>query len=375
MPESLSYVEQLLRDRAEVFGRDVLLPLERELASGADRRTLRARVVAASKAAGLFGMTQPAAFGGTEAGPLALTIVRDGLASACLASLAGAVFGPSPGVLAGSTEPLRGRYLGPLLAGEKRGAFAFTEPDDAPFHTCAERRGETLVVRGRKSYVTGGADADFLNVLAEVEGEGRAMLVIDRDAPGVVIEKRFESLDGSHHAAFRFDDVVIDAGLTIGRAGDGMSRAMRQIGDTRLAIAATAVGRMRYTLDFLTTHLAAPHRSGDRLGDREGVRLRFAELRINTFAARSMVYRTARLAERAENVVNEGIACKVFTTETLGEVVDGAIQLVGGAALTVGHPLERLYREVRVLRIAEGANDVLRLNLARGRLELALGKL
>jgi alkylation response protein AidB-like acyl-CoA dehydrogenase len=111
------------------------------------------------------------------------------------------------------------------------------------------------------------------------------------------------------------------------------------------------------------------------LGVREGVRLRYADLRIRAFAARSMVYRTARMAAAGENIVNEGIACKVFATEMLSDVVDGGIQLVGGKALTVGHPLEKLYRQARSLRLAEGASDVLRLNLARGRLDLDKGVL
>ena len=88
-----------------------------------------------------------------------------------------------------------------------------------------------------------------------------------------------------------------------------------------------------------------------------------------------MVYRTARLADAGENIVNEGIACKVMATETIGSVVDSAIQLVGGNALVTGHPLERLYRQVRSLRLAEGGSDVLRLNLARGRLELNKGRI
>ena len=108
---------------------------------------------------------------------------------------------------------------------------------------------------------------------------------------------------------------------------------------------------------------------------REGVRLRYADLRIRTFAARSMLYRTARLGDAGANIVNEGIACKVFATETVGDVVDTAIQLVGGKALTVGHPLERLYREVRALRLTEGASDVLRLNLVRGNLDMDKGVL
>ena len=84
-------------------------------------------------------------------------------------------------------------------------------------------------------------------------------------------------------------------------------------------------------------------------------------------------HRTARLADAGENIVNEGIACKVFASEAVGEIVDTSIQLVGGVALIEGHPLELLYRKVRSLRLAEGGSDVLRLNLARGKLELNKG--
>ncbi len=103
--------------------------------------------------------------------------------------------------------------------------------------------------------------------------------------------------------------------------------------------------------------------------------MRYAELRIQAYAARSMLYRTARLADSGENIVNEGIACKVFASEAVGEIVDIAIQLVGGVALIEGHPLEVLYRQVRALRLAEGGSDVLRLNLARGKLELNKGRI
>jgi alkylation response protein AidB-like acyl-CoA dehydrogenase len=88
-----------------------------------------------------------------------------------------------------------------------------------------------------------------------------------------------------------------------------------------------------------------------------------------------MLYRTARLADRGENIVNEAMACKVFATEAIGELVDTGIQLVGGAALVEGHPLERLYRQVRAWRLAEGASDVLRLNIGRGILELGKGRI
>jgi alkylation response protein AidB-like acyl-CoA dehydrogenase len=376
MPESISAELVLLRQRAERFATVVLIPNQTALATGrVDRVAIRDEVTRAARGAGFFAMTQPRSCGGSEAGLLAMTVVRDTLAG-YNTGLDAFVFGPEPGVLAGCAEPLHSMYLKPLLNGGKRAGFAFTEPDDAGHFTRAVAAADgALVVNGRKSYVTGGGDADFLNTLVEVEGQGRALLVIDAHAPGVVIEQRFESMDGSHHAAFRFDAVQVPVDRLIGRPGEGMLRALGQIGNTRLAIAAKAVGLARWAVGFVHNHLQAPHHSGEPLGAHEGVRLRYAELRIRTFAARSMVYRTARLGEAGANIVNEGVACKVFATETVGEVVDTAMQLVGGKALTVGHPLERLYREVRALRIAEGASDVLRLNLARGSLDLNKGVL
>jgi alkylation response protein AidB-like acyl-CoA dehydrogenase len=376
MPESIAAELVALRQQAERFANDVLIPNQTHLATGhVDRSTARQQVTRASRDAGLFAMTQPKSFGGTEAGLLAMTVVRDTLAS-YNTGLGHFVFGPGPGVLAGCTEPLRSLYLQPLLSGVKRSGFAFTEPDDAAHFTRAiPAAGSVFLVSGRKSYVTGGGDADFINTLVDIPDQGRAMLVIDTHAPGVTLERRFESMDGSHHAAFSFDQVRVPADRLIGHAGEGLPRAMRQIGDTRLAIAAEAVGLARWAVEFTKAHLQAPHHSGEPLGAREGVRMRYADLRIRTFAARSMLYRTARLGETGENIVNEGIACKVYATETVADVVDTAIQLVGGKALTVGHPLERFYREVRVLRLAEGASDVLRLNLARGSLDLNKGVL
>ena len=376
MPESLTPELIALRMLAERFATDVLAPTQTELrAEAIAASAARARVTRAARDAGLYGMTQPKSCGGTEAGPLALTVVRDTLAG-FNTGLDRWCFGPAPGVLDSCSEPLRSLYLLPMLAGEKSAGFAFTEPDDAAHFTQAVAKDSaTFTVTGRKSYVTRGAEADFLNTLVEIDGRGRALLVIDTVAPGVTLERRFETIDGSHHAAFSFDAVEVPAQHMIGRPGEGLPRALRQIGDTRLAIAARAVGLARWAVNFTHAHLKAPHRSGEALGAREGVRLRYADMRIQTLAARSLVYRTARLGERGANIVNESSACKVHATETVGAVVDTAMQLIGGEALGVDHPLARLYREVRALRIAEGASDILRLSLARGALDLDKGVL
>ena len=371
MPDHLPPETSALCDRVERLARDVLVPIRDDTNLDAAERARRVRD--ASKESGVYPMAQPVEFGG-GATLLALTAVRDTLGAHNVCHLPG-IFGPGPGVLAGVGEPLRSSHLVPLLAGDKRAAFGFTEPDDAERATWGVLDGDTLTVNGQKSYVTGGASADFINVLVEIEERGSAMVVIDRDTPGVHIRRTFGSVDGSHHAHLEFRDVGVPAGHIIGEPGRGLPRAMRQIGDTRLAMAAESVGLCRWVIDFVTEHITGGHRSGTPLGSREGVRLRYADMRIQAYAARSMVYRTARLGDAGENIINEGIASKVFATEAVGDIVDMGIQLVGGAALRSGHPLEALYRRVRALRLAEGASDVLRLNLARGRLDLAKGRI
>ena len=364
MPEQLSSQLIELRERCAAFAKDHMLPL-----ADSDRASAAVQVREASKAAGLFTMTQPA----HAAGQLALCVARETLAAANPPAL-DAVFGPGAGVLGSVGEPLASSHLTPLLAGEKRGSFGFTEPDDAE-PTAGIIDGDALTINGQKSYVTGGADADFINALVRIEGHGPSMVVIDTDTQGVILEKRFNSLDGSHHAAFRFDNVQVPVSHVIGEPGQGLPKALRQIGDVRLLFAAQACGYLIWVMDLLQSHLQSPDKDGAPRGNKDVVRWHYADLRIKAFAARSMLYRTARLADAGENIVNEGMACKVFATECIGEAVDTAIQLVGGGALIDDHPLALLYKKVRAWRLAEGASDVLRLNIGRGILELGKGRI
>ena len=369
MPDQLSAADKQFQSELQQFASEEL-----EIRSGESPDQRRARIIQASKTIGLFKKTQPKEFGGEPGSLVQLTLARE-LFAATRKPDVSAAFGPAPGVLAGATGRLKTDYLEPLLAGEKRGAFAFTEADDAPRHSWAKRDGDDYLVTGAKSYVTGGADADFMNALIHIDDEGPAMMVIDTQAPGVTTTGKFASTDGSHHVAFRFEDVRVGADMVVGKPGEGLPRALRQIGDTRLVIAATCCGLMRWTIDYLDAHIRKPHRGGKALSELESVRLRYATARIDAFAARSMLYRTARLGDAGENIVNESIATKVFASEAAAKVIDIAIQLVGGQALREGHPLAALYNEVRVYQLTEGASDVLRLNLARGALELNKGRI
>lgn len=378
MPESIDAERRALRIRAEDFVVG-LRPVEEKLALGESRESVRAEVITKSQTAGFYGMTQPHAVGGSEADALSLTVVREVIAAANL-EVASFVFGPRPGVLSAAEGRLREEYLLPHLKGEKRGTFGFTESDTAPRPTWARQTDDELVVTGLKSFVTKARGADFISALVNVEKDdsgvgGTAMVVIDFDTPGVTFERDFSTLEGGDHAAIRFEGVRVPKWRVVGRLGEGMPRALQNISIVRMSLSAEACGVMQYALKYLTDHIVAPHRSGVPLADREGVRLRYADMRIEAYAARSMLYRTARMVDSEANDVNEVMCCKVFCTEVAGRIVDQAVQLVGGNALTSGHPLERLYRQVRSMRFTEGASDILRLNVARGKLELGLGEL
>lgn len=385
MPDFLIPELAALRAAAEtlIAELDDISTQERAEATGDDSvagdGTAGDRVRQRSRELGLYGLTQPSELGGTGAGPLALTVVRETLAAANH-SLTRYALGPRPGILGEARGNLRARYLQPLLSGKKRGAFAFTEPPDAKQPTSAVREGDDLIINGRKAYVTGGADADFYMTLVNVRAPdpanaGTAMLVVDRSSPGLTLAEEFRSLEGGHHVSLVFENVRAPIANVIGKIGEGLPRALRNISDVRLAMAAESTGLAIWTIDFTTERLRQPHRSGSPLGEHEAIRLRFADMRIETYAARSMLYRTARLADAGENVINEVMATKIFATEMVGRVVDGAVQLFGGQALIQGHPLEKLYRRVRSMRLAEGASDLLRLNLSKGRLELDKGRL
>ena len=383
MPESLTPEQQDLRARVTAFMTDEVSPLEESIDADEPvpeetRRHARER----SRAAGIYGLTQPVEYGGTYAGAVALAIGREAVAAAN-SRLSDCVFGPGPGVLHAAEGDLRERYLAPLMRGDLRAAWAFTEgapTGESGRPTWAERDDDALVVTGRKAYVTGGAQADFFAAVVNVESSdgapgGPAVVLIDRHTAGVSIEREFTSLDGSGHVELRLDRVRTPLANVVGRVGEGMPRALNTISEERIGSAAHAAGLAMWAVDFVTGHVTRPHRSGTPLAERDGVRLRYADMRIDTYAARSMLYRTARLLDSGDAAINEIMAAKVFCTETAGRVVDQAVQLTGGQALVTGHPLERLYREVRSMRLAGGASDILRLHIARGVFEFEAGRL
>ena len=326
---------------------------------------------------GYYRMSQPVGLGGQGASPMQMVVARETIAKLGVLSPT-SVIGPEPGLLSEVEGSLKADYLIPLLEGEKKASFAFTESkSDSP--TVADWDGDDLVVSGRKSYVSGGHLSDFMSVVLTVDSQkttdknGPAVVIVDSDSKGIEMGEPFYSLDGSSHVEVEFKSVKVDAKNVIGEIGQGIPRALGNIMQERIEQAATSVGLALYALDVVTSHLKKPHRSGGTLSDLEGVRLRYSDMRINSFAARSVLYRVGRLLDSGDEAINEVTTAKIFCTETASSVVDTAVQLVGGQALIKGHPLEEIYRKMRSMRIAGGASDVLRLNLSKGVFEFDSG--
>ncbi len=398
MPDFLNPDQAILRDRAESLAQRITelvkaqppeagQPGAEEPEDDGTAADLYIAIMAASKEAGIWDLTQQDTVpvsdqenptsGATPA--LDLVIVRDALSRRNVGHLAG-IFGPAPTLLSGASEPLRTKMLSKYLSGELRGSFGFTEPADATRSTWARTEGDELVVNGQKSYVTGGADAHFINTLVEVENSGPAMVFIETDRPGVKLVRRFGSLDGSHHAAFAFTDVRVPTSHVLGQPGKGMGRALSQISGVRMALAANSVGLCAFVIDLVEQHLgrhsakASSGKTGSIAGH-ETARSKLGALRVSAYAARSAVYRTARIIDAGENSVNEVMAAKAIATETVGQLVDEAVQIMGGQALANTHALSEILRRVRSFRLVEGPTDVLYANIARGSLDLDLGRI
>ena len=335
---------------------------------------LRREIARRSDQAGFYQLAVPESDGGLGGGPRTMTAAREalGLSGNPFASR---VLGSGPGImrLADNDAQREELYL-PVMRGERTAAFAFTEalrsdgqrePTQA-VRSKLEDGSNGFKVTGAKGFVTGGASSDWLVVVANVPDEGTALLVVDREAEGVTEGELGASIDGSTHSPFTFDAVPVPESRLLGAVGDGLPRAMQNIDSMRLGVAADCVGWSRWVTRTTLKRIEGPHRSGQPLAEQQQVQAIFADMVADTFAARTALYQAAEAREADEPTAGTQVAtAKWLASECLHRTVDRAIQLHGAQALLRGHPLERLYRTSRSLRIAEGPTELLRLTVAR----------
>ncbi len=272
------------------------------------------------------------------------------------------------------TDVQRG-WLARTRAGTAIAGFALTEPgagsDVAQTATVARREGTGWVLEGEKTYISNGGIADLYVVIARTgEGEGAKGLsafLMPADAPGLSVAERIEVMAPHPLARLRLDCVRMGEGALIGVAGQGFKVAMTVLDHFRPTVGAAALGFARRALDEALARVARVRPGGGRLADHQIVQGHLADMALKIDAAALLVYRAAWAKDAgAARISREAAMAKLYATEAAQEVIDMAVQLHGGDGVRTGVAVEGLYREIRALRIYEGASDVQRMVIARG---------
>ena len=296
---------------------------------------------------------------------------RDGLADFAFAMQG---LGSASIALFGSAE-LKARYLPPVRDGRAIAAFALSEPeagsDVAALATTAEPDGPShLRVDGSKTWISNGGIADHYVVFVRTgEGpgaKGLSALVVDATTPGLHVAERIEVIAPHPLATLRFDGVRVPVGNRLGRPGDGFKVAMATLDVFRATVGAAALGFARRALRESVERAASRKLFGAPLADLQMTQAAIADSASEVDASALLVYRAAWTKDQgAERVTREAATAKMFATEAAQRVIDRAVQLHGGLGVTKGVKVEELYREIRALRIYEGATEVQKVVIAR----------
>jgi len=315
----------------------------------------------------------------------ALCIARETLAYADgLADFAFAMqgLGSGPITLAGDSAQ-RARWLPKVAAGDAIAAFALSEPlagsDVGAMTTSARRDGDAWVLGGAKTWVSNGGIADFYCVFAREPAttgtRGISAFVVPADAPGLRVAERIDVIAPHPLARLEFDECRVPADALLGTAGDGFKLAMRTLDVFRASVAAAALGFARRALDEAVAHARQRPMFGGRQADLQLTQATLGEMATAIDAAALLTYRAAwRRDVQKLRATREAAMAKMTATESAQRVIDAAVQLFGGRGVARGEIVERLYREIRSLRIYEGATEVQKLIVGRDVLESVEGR-
>jgi acyl-CoA dehydrogenase len=272
------------------------------------------------------------------------------------------------------SDAQRAELIPRVVAGEAITAFALSEPeagsDVAALAMTARREGDAYVLDGRKTWISNGGIADSYLVFArtgEAPGaRGLSAFLVAADTPGLEIAERLEVIAPHPLATLVFDGCRIPADRLVGEAGSGFKVAMATLDVFRATVGAAALGFARRALDETLARVASRELFGAPLAELQLVQGKLADMALEIDAAALLVYRAAWAKDAgAARVTREAAMAKLFATEAAQRVVDAAVQLHGGLGVQSGHPVERLYREVRALRIYEGASELQQVIIAR----------
>jgi acyl-CoA dehydrogenase len=281
-----------------------------------------------------------------------------------LGSASIALFGP---------EALKQHYLSRVAAGTQIAAFALSEPEggsDVASLQCAARRdGDHYVLDGRKTWISNGGIAHHYVVFArtgEAPGaKGLSAFVVDADNPGLRISERIQVIAPHPLATLSFEKCRVPASQLLGKPGEGFKIAMATLDIFRATVGAAALGFARRALDEALAYAERREAFGKPIAEHQLIQAKLAEMALKVDAAALLVYRAAWTKDvLGQRVSRESAMAKLYATEAAQEVIDQAVQIFGGLGVVSGAVVERLYREIRALRIYEGTSEIQKLVIA-----------
>ena len=313
---------------------------------------------------------------GTPLDVRALCLIRETLARHDgLADFAFAMQGLGTGAISlFGTGEQQAEWLPLTRAGNAIAAFALTEPqsgsDVAASTMTATRDGADFILNGDKTWISNGGIADIYTVFArtgEAPGaRGLSAFIMPADTPGLSVAERQHTIAPHPLARLNFTDCRIQGSALIGAPGQGFKIAMSVLDIYRPTVGAAALGFARRALEEASAHVISRQIQGGPLAEKQMVQGHIADMALNIDAAALLIYRAAWAKDRGQpRITREAAMAKLFATEVAQKIIDTAVQLFGGDGLRTGSITERLYREIRALRIYEGASDVQKLIIAR----------
>jgi acyl-CoA dehydrogenase len=276
------------------------------------------------------------------------------------------------------TQEQKQRYLPRVGNGTAIAAFAISEPDagsDVAALQCAARTdGDTYLINGEKTWISNGGIADFYLVFArtgeEAGAKGISAFIVDADASGLEIAERIEVMAPHPLARLVFKDCRIPATRRLGHPGQGFKIAMSTLDIFRSSVAAAALGFARRALQEALSRSTSRKMFGQALADFQLTQAKLAKMATDIDSAALLTYRAAWLKDMGRPVTVEAAMAKMTATEIAQQAIDSAVQIFGALGVVSGQSVERLYREIRPLRIYEGATEVQQLIIARGIIKL-----
>jgi butyryl-CoA dehydrogenase len=372
---TLTDEQRMIQETAREFA-------DREIAPVADRHNREGKfpleIVKKLGKMGFLGMAVPEQYGGTAAGNLALVIALEEINRACAST--GVTMSVQNSLvnaplLHWGNDALKQRYLPGLATGELLGAYALSEPgsgrDAAGLVTSAVRDGDHFILNGTKNFITTGAEADVVLLMARTDTShktrGITAFIVDATTKGYSVGKREEKLGlrASSTVQLIFEDARVPAANVLGEVGSGFKIAMHTLDGGRIGIAAQGVGIAQACLDASIKYAGEREAFSQPIGKFQAIQFKIADMAMRIEAARLLVYNAARLKDEGQPHGKEAAMAKLFASETANSAAREAVQIHGGAGYLEDFPVERFFRDARITEIYEGTSEIQRIVIAR----------